>query len=349
MNTLLTFCLSDSSGDGWEPCGLSNFILNLSRHAFELYTEVAFPCYKLTVIFREEDCKTLSGNNALSSLAILGDSCQIKRTLRHEIKPFSSGIAQRIEEDYVAARSAWGAEAEAIRQDRRRNGSYNNVPNFQVAPDLHSDEYRYIDSSNNSSKHKRYGVVSNAKGNLILEHATSGPKQHYNFSSGEQKAPQNVQFRRHLPQSPVHVSQPRRNELRSINRVGGSTLSLDQLLPNATQPVGLLANKTKEKKMEKTFKLDDDNPIKQMEKDVADFVESSTLNQTQLAKCTAPEESITKADLRERLESIYDKVFIVDSISVAKEVVNKLTNDFRDFIHACDTEACLLLKLHQCF
>ncbi|XP_019193613.1 PREDICTED: DNA polymerase I B, chloroplastic/mitochondrial-like [Ipomoea nil] len=279
---------------------------------------------------RGEDCKTLSADNALSSLSILGDSCQIKRTLRHEIKPFSSGIAQRIEEDYVAARSAWGAEAEAIRQDRRRNGSFNNVAYF--------DEYRYIDSSNNSAKDKRYGVIRNAKGSLILEHATYGPKPHYNSSSGQQKAPKIVQFRHHLPQSSVHVSQPRSNELRSIDRVGGSTLSLDHLLPNDTQPIGLLPNKTNEKKAEKTFKLDDDIPIKQMERDVSDFVESSTLNQTKLAKCTAPEKSITQDNIRERLESIYDKVFIVDNISVAKEVVSKLTNDFRDFIHACDTE-----------
>ncbi|GJY85511.1 DNA polymerase I B, chloroplastic/mitochondrial-like protein [Tanacetum coccineum] len=43
-------------------------------------------------------------------------------------------------------------------------------------------------------------------------------------------------------------------------------------------------------------------------------------------------------DLQKRLLSIYDKVLIVDNISMAEEVVNKLMTQYRHLVHACDTE-----------
>ncbi|KAG5255162.1 DNA polymerase [Salix suchowensis] len=45
-----------------------------------------------------------------------------------------------------------------------------------------------------------------------------------------------------------------------------------------------------------------------------------------------------KPDIRERLTSIYESVLVVDNIAMAKEVVSKLTNQYRHLIHACDTE-----------
>ncbi|KAM7492692.1 hypothetical protein LguiA_035613 [Lonicera macranthoides] len=40
----------------------------------------------------------------------------------------------------------------------------------------------------------------------------------------------------------------------------------------------------------------------------------------------------------ERLSQIYDKVLVVDHISVAKDIVEKLTNQYSHLVHACDTE-----------
>ncbi|CAK7338432.1 unnamed protein product [Dovyalis caffra] len=45
-----------------------------------------------------------------------------------------------------------------------------------------------------------------------------------------------------------------------------------------------------------------------------------------------------KPDIRERLTSIYESVLVVDNVAMAKEVVSKLTNQYRHLIHACDTE-----------
>ncbi|XP_059664759.1 DNA polymerase I B, chloroplastic/mitochondrial-like isoform X2 [Cornus florida] len=43
-------------------------------------------------------------------------------------------------------------------------------------------------------------------------------------------------------------------------------------------------------------------------------------------------------DLCKKLNRIYDKVIVVDNISIAKEVVGLLTNQYRHLVHACDTE-----------
>ncbi|KAK2984836.1 hypothetical protein RJ640_004661 [Escallonia rubra] len=46
-----------------------------------------------------------------------------------------------------------------------------------------------------------------------------------------------------------------------------------------------------------------------------------------------------KTRLRERLIGIYDKVLVVDNVSLAKDVVRLLTYRYRHLIYACDTEA----------
>ena len=47
--------------------------------------------------------------------------------------------------------------------------------------------------------------------------------------------------------------------------------------------------------------------------------------------------------LRMKLCSIFDKVLVVDNVTVARKVVHKLTHEYKHHVHACDTEACLLL------
>ncbi|KAJ6293241.1 hypothetical protein OIU78_025265 [Salix suchowensis] len=45
-----------------------------------------------------------------------------------------------------------------------------------------------------------------------------------------------------------------------------------------------------------------------------------------------------KPGIHERLTNIYERVLVVDNVSMAREVVSKLTNQYRHLIHACDTE-----------
>lgn len=46
-------------------------------------------------------------------------------------------------------------------------------------------------------------------------------------------------------------------------------------------------------------------------------------------------------ELHERLSEIYEKVVVVDSIPAARRVVSLLTTEYKNLIHACDTEACI--------
>ncbi|XP_078180200.1 DNA polymerase I A, chloroplastic-like isoform X2 [Carex rostrata] len=42
--------------------------------------------------------------------------------------------------------------------------------------------------------------------------------------------------------------------------------------------------------------------------------------------------------LRANLHLVYDKIMVVNNIETARQVVQKLTTEYRDFVHACDTE-----------
>ncbi|CAM8944603.1 unnamed protein product [Rhodiola kirilowii] len=64
----------------------------------------------------------------------------------------------------------------------------------------------------------------------------------------------------------------------------------------------------------------------------------ATLDSTVNLNFIQPAFDATESDLRKRLQTIYSKVLVVDSVRVAKEVVKKLTNEYKDLVHACDTE-----------
>ncbi|CAH9078936.1 unnamed protein product [Cuscuta europaea] len=295
-----------------------------------------------------EDCKTMSAFTALSSLAILGDSCKITRTARQEIRPFSSTTTQRIEEDYGADRAAWGAAAEAIRQDRICNGSYFTAGDVQLRGHL-------------SKPLICTGLMSNNKvGCVTLSPVVPLP----NTLKAKEKKPEKT----FMPDEGISTQKTESNfadlvgsDQSQLEKVTASEKSITEdnhceRLPDE----GIPTQKTEsnfadlvgsdQSQLEKVTasekSITEDNvcerlpdegiPTQKTESNFADLVGS---DQSQLEKVTVSEKSITKDNLRERLVSIYEKVFIVNNISLAKEVVSKLTNEYRDSIHACDTEA----------
>ncbi|XP_042509273.1 DNA polymerase I A, chloroplastic/mitochondrial-like [Macadamia integrifolia] len=56
------------------------------------------------------------------------------------------------------------------------------------------------------------------------------------------------------------------------------------------------------------------------------------------AKNLSKEDGIHSLEHRKKLECIYDKVIVVDNISVARDIVRKLTTQYKDLVYACDTE-----------
>lgn len=66
--------------------------------------------------------------------------------------------------------------------------------------------------------------------------------------------------------------------------------------------------------------------------DNASYKKTTTISKVE--KCT----NLSK--IRANLKKIYNRVLVVDNVSTAKETVAKLMNQYRNLVHACDTEVC---------
>ncbi|XP_077253959.1 DNA polymerase I A, chloroplastic/mitochondrial-like [Tasmannia lanceolata] len=84
--------------------------------------------------------------------------------------------------------------------------------------------------------------------------------------------------------------------------------------------------------------VSDDNAIERDTSDIGSAV-GDDLNKTSVEEINPQKEyAIRLAEQRMRLIRIYDRVLVVDNITVAKRVVEKLTKQYKDLVHACDTE-----------
>ncbi|RAL43428.1 hypothetical protein DM860_012569 [Cuscuta australis] len=372
---------------------------------------------------RGEDCKTMSAFTTLSSFSTLCNSCHIRRTLRQKIRPFSSATAQRFEEHCAA----WRAATEAIKQDRKCNGSYLSVAHFQVTPDINFAKYNNIEISD---------IHQTPPGNVQFRNCFAQPSV-CNVQRGMHNAGASTQPPFLLPNviQPIELATEIKenklektfkqdgsiptpdmeinyavlggpNRLQSVNSTATENCTakanlyerhpielletkieeskLDKILKqeegiptsdtesnsavlggpsqiqraNSTaierstakanlrerQPIELLDTKIEDNKLEKTFKQVEGIPIPGTE---SNYAVLGGPCQIQPANSTAKEKSTAKANLRERLESIYEKVLIVNNMSLAKEVVSKLTNEYRDLVHACDTEVARIDVKHD--
>ncbi|KAL3639950.1 hypothetical protein CASFOL_014918 [Castilleja foliolosa] len=54
------------------------------------------------------------------------------------------------------------------------------------------------------------------------------------------------------------------------------------------------------------------------------------------------------SEIQKRLSQVYDKVLVVNCVDAARDVVKMLTNEYKNLVHACDTEqTSMLKKKHQ--
>ncbi|XP_060186946.1 DNA polymerase I B, chloroplastic/mitochondrial-like [Lycium barbarum] len=311
-------------------------------------------------LHRREDLKTQSIENASSSLAVLGDS--IKQISSHERKLFSSGLQQKIEEDSTYG---WNAEIEALKALKAKS-SYNNsykkisAANCSVSASINrkvKDENFDVPTEVNT-RMMRERITSSYSATTCISggNLSSKSKPPYSPSRGEKKEVGNWrEYKKHLPQLSVGINHSRSNEVTPVNKVDGTNVKGSHLN-------GQLSNKIMEAKWEKANKLREGNASDQvresvngtatkvvtvkakgviqdcatnkMEKNAIQSVATDVVNGTETK--IVSDELIT---LRDRLGAMYDKVHIVDNLSAAKEVVSKLTNQYRHLVHACDTEA----------
>lgn len=66
--------------------------------------------------------------------------------------------------------------------------------------------------------------------------------------------------------------------------------------------------------------------------DNASYKKTPTISKVE--KCT------NLSRVRANLKKIYKRVLVIDDVSTAKETVAKLMNEYRNLVHACDTEVC---------
>ncbi|KAJ8542917.1 hypothetical protein K7X08_005440 [Anisodus acutangulus] len=302
-------------------------------------------------LHRLEDCKTQSIENASSSLAVLGDS--IKQISSHERKLFSTGLQQKIVEDSTYG---WNAEIDALKALKAKS-SYNNSYKKISAANCSVSA-----STNRKVKDENFDVPTEVNPRMMRERITSSYSAtncisggnlsskskplYINSSRGEKKEVGNWrEYKNHLPQLSVGINHSRNNEVTSVHKVDGTNVS--------SHINGQFSSKIMEAKLEKANKLRDsvngtetkvvtvkakgviqERATTKMETNAIQSVAMDVVNVTKTK--IVIDELIT---LRERLGAMYDKVHIVDNLSAAKEVVNKLTSQYRHLVHACDTEA----------
>ncbi|XP_059662506.1 DNA polymerase I A, chloroplastic/mitochondrial-like [Cornus florida] len=118
----------------------------------------------------------------------------------------------------------------------------------------------------------------------------------------------------------INVSGSMSNHPRQKDLNSAHTLSKDD------QPNGLLSENLSEERKETSRKL---FPASTTDSADEKYIEPITDEEAR---------GVCQSHLRERLAHIYDKVLVVDNISVAKEVVRMLTTQYRHHVYACDTE-----------
>ncbi|KFK39361.1 hypothetical protein AALP_AA3G234700 [Arabis alpina] len=118
---------------------------------------------------------------------------------------------------------------------------------------------------------------------------------------------------------------------------GGDVITLDRALNGFMQQKGLrgplVALPSKSIEVRET--VDDRDAHGNQRPLVTSFDSASyenTVSISKVEKCT----SLSK--VRANLRKIYDRVHVVDNVTTAKEVVAKLITQYRNLVHACDTE-----------
>ncbi|CAN4104045.1 unnamed protein product [Withania somnifera] len=322
-------------------------------------------------LHRGEDCKTRTIENATSSLAVLGDP--IKQISSHERKLFCTGLQQKSEEDNIYG---WHAQIAALKAQKAKN-SYNSYKKISVANcgvsastnrKVKDEDFDVPTEVNTRMMRERITSSYSATTCISGGSLSSKRKPAYNPSRGEKKDVENWrEYKNHLPQLSVGINHSRNDEVTSINKVNGTNVSHYKPLSKGSHLNGQLSSKIKEAKLEKANKLREgyasdqirnsvngtdtkvvtvkekgviqEHATNKMGKNAIQSVATDIVNGTETKIVSREGTGLDQVTLRERLGAMYEKVHIVDNLSAAKEVVSKLTNQYKHLVHACDTEA----------
>lgn len=299
----------------------------------------------------------------------------IKQISSHERKLFSSGLQQKIEEDSIYG---WNAEIDAIKALKAKN-AYNSYKKISAANcSVSASIDRKVNDENSdvpievNTRMMRERVTSSYSATTCISGGSlsSKSKPPHNPNRGEKKDVGNWrEYKKHLPQLSVGINHSRNNEVTSINKVDGPNVSHYKPLSKGSNLNGQLSSKIVNAKFEKANKLWQGNASNQIrdsvngtdtkvvtvkaksvileqatierEKNAVKSVATDFVNGNEAKIVSDKGTGLDQITLRERLGAMYEKVHIVDNLSAAKEVVSKLTSQYKHLVHACDTEACI--------
>lgn len=212
------------------------------------------------------------------------------------------------------------------------------------SPHLHLG---YTDSTCSSRDH----IVANA-GNqdlckqVALEHKNPGisKSQYRPVDASTSQTKKQVQSARQL-RAPVYSNGQRSKPMFSKN--GRNPLALaEQSIQKDSLPNGYMPGRNLPRQRVICW------PERSLQRqEYVSFSEDEDNDESEIKINPTPSESVgtyakkSKNEAIEDLGIVYNKVLIVDNISTADAVVSMLTNQYKHFVHACDTEVRVPLEL----
>lgn len=212
------------------------------------------------------------------------------------------------------------------------------------SPHLHLG---YTDSTCSSRDH----IVANA-GNqdlgkqVALEHKNPGisKSQYRPVDASTSQTKKQVQSTRQL-RAPVYSNGQRSKPMFSKN--GRNPLALaEQSIQKGSLPNGYMPGRNLPRQRVICW------PERSLQRqEHVSFSEDEDNDESEIKINPTPSESVgtyakkSKNEAIEDLGIVYNKVLIVDNISTADAVVSMLTNQYKHFVHACDTEVRVPLEL----
>ncbi|CAA3033489.1 DNA polymerase I B, chloroplastic mitochondrial-like [Olea europaea subsp. europaea] len=215
--------------------------------------------------------------------------------------------------------AAWGKAAEECKKNKALFAHKENIAgNLRTLPE------------EDTAKGAKLGVIEHSS-ECIKRYKGDGSRT----ISKEMEYSVNVgQDRPDVYHGPSFVDGVRSDKVYVNNGDGSMSLQNQSLLEGAL-PNRLFLEDSVENGKDEVSKIGNELVIDEIKNGAADrkCIVADIAYRTQIETITHESKNIF-----ERLRTVYDKVLVVDSISVAREVVGLLTNQYRHLVHACDTE-----------
>ncbi|KAF2309841.1 hypothetical protein GH714_005344 [Hevea brasiliensis] len=268
---------------------------------------------------------------------------------------------------YQSTRSSWKQKSETLREYRRLQKSeslreykigYSPVKSEHVE-DISSSSVVHVTTVADKVSSQKQAFSRNGRGHIVdsKDHAVSVP-----FSTELRTTGRSNMILGNVNGHAIDDKRPNSLSLKNISREGAqkngsvavkSSVAVDNINGGAIdkkRPNGLSLAKISKMHAQtdrslsmKILEHQKERNFNEIEHVNTLLIDSKQTNKNLLVVSDAEKPSNTKQascllDIKKKLTSIYGKIMVVNNVSMADEVVYKLMNQYRHFVHACDTE-----------